>query len=83
MAPVGLLLCIICLDLPGKQALQETALLLRYKYFTESKSSHCSVSKGNAPSLFFKDVKCKMQTPGSWKVLSVSVQQQNWTSLHR
>lgn len=29
MAPVGLLLCIVCLELPGKQALQETALFLR------------------------------------------------------
>lgn len=29
MAPVGLLLFIVCLELPGKQALQETALFLR------------------------------------------------------
>lgn len=31
MAPVGLLLCIVCLDLPGKQAVEETAISLRQK----------------------------------------------------
>ena len=51
MAPVGLLLCIVCLDLPGKQAVEETAIFLRQKYCFESKTSHCTVSevKGTSP----------------------------------
>jgi len=46
MAPVGLLLCIVCLDLPGKQAVEETALFQRQKYVFESETCMAELVKG-------------------------------------
>lgn len=77
-APVGLLLCIVCLDLPGKQAVEETAILLTQKYCSDSKKWHRRFSEGS-----FSLISRNMQIPGSWEVSYVSVQWQIWTSLYQ
>lgn len=63
MAPVGLLLCIVCLDLPVKQPVQETAIFLKQKYCFKSENLHYGVSERS-----FCLLPCSMQRPGSLKI---------------
>lgn len=65
MAPVGLLLCIVCLDLPGKQAVEETAIFLRQKYCFESANSHCKAGEVKGASVFCHAI-CKPQAAGKF-----------------
>lgn len=52
IAPVGLLFCIVCMDLLGKQAVEETAILLRQKYWFASTNLRCRDSEIKGASLF-------------------------------